>query len=266
MPLPTLTYRRTLERLHVPALVLHANGDRVVPLSEGLELSPDRSTVPASSNWKAPITSCLPRNPRSSNFILEASAFANEALQAQTRRCGRPEDPATGNDPMRRFPYTPNAVMENLPPDVALERVDPFLMQATALVRDERRNGSDDFRERSSSRRLARLGRSKDMLHLPAGPRSRCASSRCAIAIAMTGVRAAAGHRHRDRQPGTSTRSFGGARRAGVRGPYAEPGVAARSRGGNRQDPGIGRRLRQYGSAGSASFYRNTRRTSGSLK
>ncbi|TIM59766.1 MAG: hypothetical protein E5Y60_32420, partial [Mesorhizobium sp.] len=26
--------------------------------------------------------------------------------------------------------------MENLPPDVALERVDPFLMQATALVRD----------------------------------------------------------------------------------------------------------------------------------
>ncbi|RWD19554.1 MAG: alpha/beta fold hydrolase, partial [Mesorhizobium sp.] len=125
---------RSLERLHVPALVLHANGDRVAPFSEGLELA--RSITDARFvELESANHILLAEEPAFRNFILEASAFANEALQAQTVVAVDPRTRRQATILCADFQYA-EPVMENLPPDVALERVDPFLMQATALVRD----------------------------------------------------------------------------------------------------------------------------------
>ncbi|RWE60805.1 alpha/beta fold hydrolase [Mesorhizobium sp.] len=125
---------RSLERLHVPALVLHANGDRVAPFSEGLELA--RSITGARFvELESANHILLAEEPAFRNFILEASAFANEALQAQTVVAVDPRTRRQATILCADFQYA-EPVMENLPPDVALERVDPFLMQATALVRD----------------------------------------------------------------------------------------------------------------------------------
>ncbi|TIT49008.1 MAG: alpha/beta fold hydrolase, partial [Mesorhizobium sp.] len=125
---------RSLERLHVPALVLHANGDRVAPFSEGLELA--RSITGARFvELESANHILLAQEPAFRNFILEASAFANEALQAQTVVAVDPRTRRQATILCADFQYA-EPVMENLPPDVALERVDPFLMQATALVRD----------------------------------------------------------------------------------------------------------------------------------
>ena len=94
---------RSLERLHVPALVLHASGDRVAPLSEGLELA---RTITGARFVELDSANhiLLAEEPAFRSFIAEVSAFANEALQARTVV---PVDPRTRRQATilsRRFP------------------------------------------------------------------------------------------------------------------------------------------------------------------
>ena len=125
---------RSLEQLHVPALVLHASGDRVAPFSEGLELA---RTITGARFVELDSANhiLLAEEPAFRNFILEASAFANEALQARTVIAVDPRTRRQATILCAEFRYA-EQILERLPPDVALERVDPFLMQAAALVRD----------------------------------------------------------------------------------------------------------------------------------
>ena len=127
---------RSLERLHVPALILHANGDRVAPLSEGLELA---RTITGARFVELDSANhiLLAEEPAFRDFVLEASAFANDALQGAV--LGR-VDPRTRRQATilcADFRYA-EQVWRGLPPDVALERVDPFLMQASRTCARQR--------------------------------------------------------------------------------------------------------------------------------
>ena len=124
---------RSLERLNVPALVLHASGDRVAPLSEGLEIA--RTIAGArfveldSSNHIL-----LAEEPAFRSFIAEVTAFANAALQG---RAVVPADPRTRRQATilsADFRYADQA--DGCAPEVALERVDAMLERAAALVRE----------------------------------------------------------------------------------------------------------------------------------
>ena len=82
---------RSLERLNVPALVLHASGDRVAPLSEGLEVA---RTIAGARFVELDSANhiLLAEEPAFRSFIAEVSAFANAALQG---RAAVPADPRT---------------------------------------------------------------------------------------------------------------------------------------------------------------------------
>ena len=125
---------RALERLQLPTLVLHSSGDRVVPFSEGQEIA--RAITGArfieldSANHIL-----LAEEPAFRRFVLEVSRFANDALQARTAVTVDPRTRRQATILGASFRY-PDQAMESLPPDILLERVDPFLTQTTALVRD----------------------------------------------------------------------------------------------------------------------------------
>ena len=125
---------RTLQQLHVPALVLHASGDRVAPLSEGLEIA---RTITAARFVELESANhiLLAEEPAFRTFIAETSAFANDALQARTMV---PIDQRTRRQATilsAEFVHAVRAT-EDLLPEVALELVDPLLAQAAALVRE----------------------------------------------------------------------------------------------------------------------------------
>ena len=118
---------------NVPALVLHASGDRVAPLSEGLELA---RTIAGARFVELDSANhiLLAEEPAFRSFIAEVSAFANAALQG---RAVVPADPRTRRQATilsADFRYADQA--ESLPPEVALERVDAMLERAAALVRE----------------------------------------------------------------------------------------------------------------------------------
>ncbi len=125
---------RSLERLTVPTLVLHASGDRVVPFSEGTEIA---RTIAGARFIELDSANhiLLAEEPAFRSFVVEVSAFANEALQARTVV---PVDPRTRRQATilcAGFRCSEQA-MESLPLEIVLERVDPFLTQAAALVRE----------------------------------------------------------------------------------------------------------------------------------
>jgi pimeloyl-ACP methyl ester carboxylesterase/tetratricopeptide (TPR) repeat protein len=125
---------RTLEQLQVPALVLHGSGDRVAPISEGRQIARaitrSRFVELDSANHIL-----LADEPAFRNFIIEATTFANEALQPRTAVAADARTRRQATILCANFGYS-EQMFQNLPPDVALERVDPFLMQATALVHE----------------------------------------------------------------------------------------------------------------------------------
>ena len=191
---------RSLERLHVPALVLHANGDRVAPFSEGLELA---RTITGARFVELDSANhiLLAEEPAFRNFVVEASAFANEALQARTVVAVDPRTRRQATILCADFRYA-EQVMESLPADVALERVDPFLMQATALVRD---NGGTVLTI-SENELVASFGAPEPLEgHAALACRTALALRELALGHAdwMTGRPCCPGHRHRDRRPGT---------------------------------------------------------------
>ncbi len=123
----------TLERLHVPALVMHARGDRVSPLSEGLGIARKirgaRFVELDSANHIL-----LSEEPAFQNFVAEASAFAGSVLKSaavaplghKTRR----QATILSASFVSSLPSS-----DELPPEAALEVVDPLLTRAAELVR-----------------------------------------------------------------------------------------------------------------------------------
>src|SRR5262249_9152280 len=107
---------RSLERLHVPTLVLHATGDRVVPFAEGLEVAKmiagARLVELDSANHIL-----LAEEPAFHSFVLEVSAFVSDALQART---AVPVDPRTRRQAtiMCAEFRPPEQGIESLPPEV----------------------------------------------------------------------------------------------------------------------------------------------------
>lgn len=125
---------RTTELLHVPTLVMHANGDRVVPISEGQEIA---RRIAGARFIELDSTNhiLLAEEPAFRTFIVEASSFASEVLQARAKV---PVDPRTRRQATvlcAEFRYA-ELEMDALSPEVALERLDSFLANATALVRN----------------------------------------------------------------------------------------------------------------------------------
>ncbi len=241
---------RTLQQLHVPALVLHASGDRVAPLSEGLEIA---RTITGARFVELESANhiLLAEEPAFRTFIAETSAFANDALQARTMV---PIDQRTRRQATilsAEFVHAVRAT-EDLLPEVALELVDPLLAQAAALVRE---NGGTVLTI-SENELIASFGAPEPLeghaalacrtalglARAPGRPRLDDRRPRCA----------GLGRCHRQPFAGLGRRPNGGARRTGDGGPYVEPGPAARPGGGDREDTGIGRWLCRYADAGGA--------------
>ena len=119
----------------MPALVLHASGDRVAPLSEGLEIA---RTITGARFVELDSANhiLLAEEPAFRDFHRRDVGVCKRRASGADHGSGRPADPATGNDPVAPISDYADQAIEDLPPEVALERVDPFLAQAAALVRE----------------------------------------------------------------------------------------------------------------------------------
>jgi pimeloyl-ACP methyl ester carboxylesterase/DNA-binding SARP family transcriptional activator/tetratricopeptide (TPR) repeat protein len=126
----------TLARLDVPALVLHARDERVVPVSQGVEFA--RSIKGARFvELESMNHILLADEPAFESFIAETTAFANDALQARS---------ITPVDQRKRRQVTilsADFVRQvelgaDVRPEIELEVIDSLLMKATELVRANR--------------------------------------------------------------------------------------------------------------------------------
>jgi pimeloyl-ACP methyl ester carboxylesterase/class 3 adenylate cyclase/tetratricopeptide (TPR) repeat protein len=122
-----------LEKLNVPAVVLHARGDRVTPASEGMEIA---RTIKGARFVELDSANHILLSDEAAfhSFVAEATAFASDVLQSRTvvpisHRTRRQATILSAS-----FVSQLQSV-EDLPPEVALEAVDPLLASATELVR-----------------------------------------------------------------------------------------------------------------------------------
>src|SRR5439155_4436405 len=122
-----------LEQLNVPAVVLHARGDRVTPASEGMEIA---RTIKGARFVELDSANHILLSDESAfqRFVAETTAFASDVLQSRTV-------PPISHRTRRQATILSASFVsqlhsvEGLPPEVTLEAVDPLLARATELVR-----------------------------------------------------------------------------------------------------------------------------------
>jgi pimeloyl-ACP methyl ester carboxylesterase/class 3 adenylate cyclase/tetratricopeptide (TPR) repeat protein len=126
----------TLERLQAPTLVMHARGDRVTPLSEGLELA---TAIKGARFVELDSVNhiLLAEEPAFHSFIAETTAFANGALQA--RRVSPADQRTRRQATILSLDFAgPVETTDDFSPELALEAIDPLLAKAAELVRANR--------------------------------------------------------------------------------------------------------------------------------
>jgi pimeloyl-ACP methyl ester carboxylesterase len=122
-----------LERLNVPALVMHARGDRVAPLAEGMDVARKiqgaRFVELDSANHIL-----LSEEPAFQTFVAEATAFASATLQSPAAAPVSHKTRRQATILSASFASTLE-LSDELSPEIALEAVDSLLAAATDLVR-----------------------------------------------------------------------------------------------------------------------------------